>query len=1160
VLHVTTADRPQPLAAALADVLRVPPPDPFTPDWVAVPTEGLRRWLQLELARTLGAGSPRTHDGVAANIDMPSPGALAERVLDAGRPPDRTDPWRVDHLAWAVLDVVAAHRDDDRLGPAVRLPEGGTWFGRARRLADLFDRYSAHRPEMVRAWSNGVDVGPAPTSGDDALAPVLDPAHRWQPHLWRLVRRRIGEPSPPERWPEMLAGLRAGRVAVDLPDRIALFGLTTLPGGEPFLELVDAIGATRHVHLFLLDPSPVATTKVREAILAGGTEPDDTTGHPLVRSWGRPHRDATVLLSRAERRGLQPVTARAGAPSPTDEQTAPARLLARLQADIRADRPPVCDRTLDPADRSVQVHACHGPARQVEVLRDAILHLLADDPTLREDDVVVLCPSITDYAPLIEATFGPPADRPTPTGDTDGDTAGRSTDGRGRPAAGAPRLAYRISDRSRRDAPPLLAAMSALLDLLAGRFAASEVIDFVALPPVRARYGLDDDAIGTISTWIGEANVRWGLDAEHRERWSVPAALEVNTWRSGLDRVLMGVAVSDDDLDLTSGGIAPLGVEGSDVAVAGALADIVARLANLADEASRDRPIGEWCELLVEAAEALFDPGLDGAWEWRWWRRILADVVDEAVVSDKPSEVALTSNDLRRVLDARLHGGTGRSAFFRGGVTFTSLQPLRWVPFRVVCLLGLDEGTLAATPVDGDDLTVLAPRPGDRDPRAEARQALLEAVLAAGDALVVTRTGRNVRTNHEVPPSVVVAELRDTVVGMLDAPAHDGEALIERAHPRQAFDERNFRTGDGTGDGVSARPWSFDGQALAGAEARRARRQPHVPGPQHFLAEPLPVHHDEEVIALADLKGFLTDPVKHFLRNRLRLRLPRDDEPVADDFALGLVELRGWAASDRLLRARIDGRTRHEWERHERALGTVPPGSLGDAALDKLARRVDALLDELDRLELDPSASEPVEVDVELSDGTRVVGVVECADGTPPGPLTVTCSSVSPKHDVDGWLDLAALSAQRPDTPWRAVVVRRKDEGADALELLTRASDPHERHRRALEALEVAVDCYRRGSCEPLPLFKKLSRTLYEQRPKSSAWRSHMGYGDGDDDSQVLVFGDVDLFELRSLPARADDPPGEHPGRADRFAGYLWSAVERFVQVRDPDDGDREDR
>jgi exodeoxyribonuclease V gamma subunit len=1140
VLHVVTADRPQPLATALAAVLREPPPDPFDRDWVAVPTEGMRRWLQLELASTLGASSARTPDGIAANIEMPFPGALAQRVLAAGRPADAIDPWRVDHLVWAVLDMLAARRDDDQLGPAAQLPAGATWFGRARRLADLFDRYATHRPEMIRAWADGLDVGPAPTTGDDALFPALGAAQRWQPRLWRLVRERIGEPSPPERWPELLGEVRAGTVAVDLPARAAVFGMTTLPGGEAFLELAEALGAVRDLHLFLLDPSPAATTRVRAAAAAGAApgaaDPSDVVEHPLVRSWSRPHREATILLRRAERHGF-PTTV-AVDPPVADSTAAPAppSLLARLQADIRADRAPGGDLTLDAHDRTVQIHACHGPARQVEVLRDAILHQLAADPTLREDDVVVLCPSIADYAPLVEAAFGPPAD---------GGPARRDVE------ETAPRLAYRITDRSLRDAPPLLGALAALLDLLSGRFSASEVIDFVALPPVRARYGLDDDALGTISTWIGEANVRWGLDGLHRRQWNVPADLEANTWRAGLDRVLMGVVASDDDLDLTPGDIAPLGVEGSDIPVAGALADIVARLAGLADEAERERTMSEWCGLLVDACSGLFAVGAEHSGQWQLLRRILTRLSDEAVVAEKPSDAALTLGDVRSLLGQRLHGGGGRSHFFRGGVTVTSLLPLRWVPFRVVCVLGLDEGALAATPADGDDLGALAPRLGDRDPRADARQALLEAVLAAGDTLIVTRTGADVRTNHAVPPSVALAELRGAVVAMT-APGdrRRAEELLETHHPRQAFDERNLATTAGNGE----RPWSFDPRALAAARARRQRE--HDDGtPTPFLDRPLPAARDD-VIALADLHSFLSDPVKHFLRNRLRLRLPRDDEPVADDFSLDLAQLRGWKAATRLLDARLAGRSRDEWERHERALGTIPPGVLGTKALDELAERVEGLLDAVSERGLDAAAVDPFPVDVELPDGTRLVGTVGIVEGARPGPVTITCSRAKAKQHIAAWLDLAALAAQHPDRSWRAVVVRRGKDKADVLELVPRAGDPVQRRHEAIRALEVAVDCYRRGTSEPVPLFPELSCELHRGKAQSKTWRDrYNGWGDGDDDAHVLVFGDIDLRELRAVHARVDDPPGDAPGRAQRFAAHLWSAVDQFACRRDDEEG-----
>src|ERR1019366_7110391 len=322
----------------------------MTPDWVAVPSMGMRRWLALELARSLGASTPGSGDGIAANIEFAFPGTLRQTVLDAGRDAETPDPWQVDQLVWAVLDVLHAGRSNDRLGPLRTLPAGATWYGRARRLADLFDRYAVRRPGLVQQWRDGNDV--------DALGRHLGDHDSWQPHLWRLVRERIGQPSPVERLPGLLDGLRTGTLALDLPDRLAVFGVTTLPNGAPFVELAQPIAAQRDVHIFLLDPSPTTASRVRTATLAApdfsplrtDDHSDDGVHHPLLRSWGRPYRERAMLLAGAESRGV---------PEPRSIETAQPTggspsLLACIQSDLRSDAAPAGDFDLDPDDHSIQ--------------------------------------------------------------------------------------------------------------------------------------------------------------------------------------------------------------------------------------------------------------------------------------------------------------------------------------------------------------------------------------------------------------------------------------------------------------------------------------------------------------------------------------------------------------------------------------------------------------------------------------------------------------------------------------------------------------------------------------------------------------------------------------------------------------------------------------
>jgi exodeoxyribonuclease V gamma subunit len=1104
--------------------LAVPLADPMMPEWLAVPTMAMRRWLALELARSLGASRPGGSDGVAANIVFSFPGGLRQILLEAGHTGE-ADPWHVDSLVWAVLEVLRSRRLDDALGPLTTLPSGATWFGRARRLADLFDRYAVRRPELVLQWAAGRDI--------DGTGRQLSDHDNWQPHLWRLVRAAIGTASPPERLPGLLDDVRTGDIEVDLPPRVAIFGVTTLPSGSPFLELIEAVAVRRELHLLLLDPSPATTSLVRRgcrarprpaAQLRGEDDTDSEVrevSHPLLRSWGRPYRERTVLLASAEPHG---VPAPVAVEDPAPARPGPASLLERLQDDLRAGRAPAGDFELGGHDRSVQVHSCHGQARQVQVLRDAILHLLEDDPALREEDIAVLSPAIDQFAPLIEAGFGTSVDN----------LAAIATDT-------WPRLSYRITDRSLMESYPVLAALDSLLALVSSRFTATAVLEFASLSVVRRRFGLDDDAVRTIGDWIARANVRWGLDGPQRVAWGLPAEFTANTLRAAVDRVLMGVAVSDDGIGLGPGGIAPLGVDSSDIAAAGQFADLVEALAAVTDDMRRPRPAGDWCEVLSRAIGQFF--ALEDAQQWQLdqLRRIVAEIGEQAVVGQEPAKVELSLADLRRLLSDRLRGAPQRSDFFRGGITVSSLTPLRWLPFRVVCLLGLDDaGTIGSGITDGDDLAAMAPLVGDRDPRAEVRQALLEALLAAGDHLVITRTGHNVRTNQEVPRATVLAELRDTITATL-APGCRGayDERIETVHPFQPFDDRCFRPGALNCPG----PWSFDTEAYAGAIARGRRH-----GRDHPLFDgPLPPSAEREtVITISELKRFLNHPAKAFWRQRVQLHLLSENDAISDDLATHLGPLDHWSVGNRLLAARLAGHATAAWERHERALGLLPPGVLGDEELAEIEATVEGLLSAAAELRVEPRGEDRLDVEVCLADGTRLVGtaVGRCASPRP-GPALVTFSKLGPKRQIAAWLDLVALQATDPATTWRSVVVGSPEVkgGPSSMELAGRGDTLAQRRAVARGALEVAVDCYRRGMREPIPLFPSLSYKLNKNKATPADWRSR-GQGEGEDEANRLAFGDIQFADLCALAARADDPPGPSPGRAVRFARYLWGAVE----------------
>ncbi len=498
MLVIHRAERADVLAEALAELLTEVAPDPFAAEVVAVPTRGIERWLTQRLSARLGS-RPGDGDGVCANIEFPFPGGLVAGALAlaSGISPEH-DPWQPARLVWPLIEVVEQALDEPWLEPLARHLRSGheQRYPRLAHVARLFDEYATRRPELIDAWARGE------SGGVDERA-----AAGWQPELWRRLREAVGVPSLAERLAGACVALETDPSLVGLPQRFAIFGLTRLPVSH--LRVLQALAAGRDVHMMLLHPSP--------AMWANGT-----VENRLLASWGRDVQGLQTLVRGALDDGLGEDRHHALPDEQAFESRETTTLLKALQRDVYADRqppgPPLRDRDSDSrlqllaTDRSIRIHACHGRARQVEVLREAILHRLADDPTLEPRDVIVMCPDIESFAPLIEATFG---GRDPTESDSDGGAA------RGRVAGEPPTLRVRLADRSLRRTTPILAVTARLLELTSSRVTASEVLDLADAPPVRARFGFDDDELTQIRDWVASAHIHWGLDAEGRAAYKL---------------------------------------------------------------------------------------------------------------------------------------------------------------------------------------------------------------------------------------------------------------------------------------------------------------------------------------------------------------------------------------------------------------------------------------------------------------------------------------------------------------------------------------------------------------------------------------------------------------------------------------------------------------
>ena len=1150
MLELHRSERADALVDALGDVLSDGLPDALQSEVVSVPTRGVERWLTQRLSGRLGT-SPGRADGVCANVDFPFPGRLIGGAVAAASGVGRdADPWLPERAVWPLLDLldqclnepwlatVAGHLGASTDNGQGHEPHRSRRFSTARHITDLYDRYAVHRPRMLRSWAAGADV-------DDGGTPL--PADSvWQPELWRRLGDRIQTPGPAERLEAACAGLVADPSLAELPDRFSLFGLTRLPAS--YLQVLRSLAVHRDVHLFLLHPSPALWDRAVERMGdATGSIPrgdDPTAGlprHPLLASWGRDAREMQLVLAGGDGTGEAPTTDR-HRPVVTGP---PDNLLHRIQHAVRADETPPGEPlpgqadqrpVLAPSDRTIQVHACHGRARQVEVLRDAILHLLAGDPTLEARDVIVMCPDIEAFAPLIHATFGAGA----------GDVADNGDEIPTADGARPVDLRVRLADRSIRQTNPVLGAVWNLLALADSRVTAPQVLDLAGREPVRRRFRLDDDDLARINEWVAATGIRWGVDGPHRAPFKLEG-VEQNTWRSGLDRVLVGVAMAEEDQRLV-GGVLPLDdVDSGSIDLAGRFAELVDRLQRALDALAGPKAVNEWVDAVAGAADALTATTDDDAWQRAQLQRLLDDVLDEAAGDDgTPSTAELQLPEFRSLLGDRLRGQPTRANFRTGHLTICTLVPMRSVPHRVVCLLGLDDGAFPRkTQRDGDDLVLAGPRVGDRDGRSEDLQLLLDALLAATERLVITYAGRDDRTNAERPPAVPVGELLDVVdrtvrVDGADTPARE---RIVVHHPLQPFDARNFMPGRLLPD----HPWSFDAVTLEGAQALAGERMQ----PQPFLARTLPSTRSE-VVELEQLVRFAQHPVRAFLRQRLGIYLGDWSEEVDDALPVELDGLEAWGVGERILHARLAGASMAACIASERARGQLPPGALSESVLDKVCFAVDRLVAAAPPAE----APDSVEVNVRLDDGRLLVGTVPGVAGHE--VRAVTYSKVGPKHRIAAWVRFLALAVARPDAALDVVTIgRRRADGPrqsriTVARLATANVDPDDARRYLHELIEL----YDRGLCEPLPLYCATSaayaRAVAAAKGGPAAaravWESAKFPGEDADLEHQLVLGAIAPFDdlLAAMPCEGEDGAGWDANETSRFGRYarrMWEGL-----------------
>jgi exodeoxyribonuclease V gamma subunit len=1023
---------------------------PLMPDTVLVPNRGIARWLQVRMAE---------RHGIAANLEFPLPARFFWQLLSQSLPdtPD-SSAYEQEHLRW---HLYAALPDIAREVPRIAhyLDSGTPELSRlqlAERLADVFDEYLIYRRDMLAAWERH----------DGENRPPAD----WQAPVWRALVAQLGGRHRAQLLSEFIDASTSA-TALDRsawPERLYCFGLGSLP--PDYLRLLYVLGRERDVHFLLPNPSDQywGDSRARRSHdvdrTAGGAPAADglplpaadglplpaadglplpaADGHPLLAALGRSGRDLLRVLYADELSAIQePELGEAMAYEPPGCDT----LLHRLQSGLMRMEAMPAHAGMAAGDRSLQIHACHGPLREIQVLHDQLLDLLACHPDLEARDVLVMVPDVGAYAPAIHSVFGGARD--------------------------ARRMPYTVCDRPRLTAHPIVQTFRSLLSLPLWRWTASEVMTLAAVPAVMRRFGLDEADVHRLRHWVGASGVRWGLDAGSREAADAGQWAQ-NSWRFGLDRLLLGIGLADarEVVD----GVAPFSdLEGGATAALGRLWLLLERLGAWRDRLRAAATPAVWRDRLNRMIEQLFLEDRDDAEE----AAALALLFETLRVLEGAerclARTTLSWEAMREVLDGALAQSGERQPFLAGGVNFCGMVPLRTVPFRVIALLGLNDGEFPRQDAHRSlNLARLYPRLGDRSMRDDDRLLFLQSIMAARDVLYLSYTGQDVRSGEMLPPSPVVGELLE-FLQRYHFPELSGEQLRERLITRQPMQPFSARYLSAASAGSEARVMTFSSEWRAGTRAMFEQRVPAAP----FVDDSSLVPAVLDVVEVTTLRSFFMHPARYFFRESLRLDFERGPgDRLADDEPLALGGLAAYQLRDELLA--------HACEHGElapvpdvlmRARGVLPPSPLDVPAYAEVADDVNALLPVWHDWHRHGTVA-ALDLDLALPGGMRLTGRLN--DVWPDGLRRVRPGRLGLRNQLGPWIDYLALRASGQPGVLRLAGIDR-----GRVHVMRAEIDP----ATARAHLVTLVELYQEGLTRPLIFLPELSgKFMEEQSPARS--------------------------------------------------------------------------
>ncbi len=958
------------LASILREKLRVPSGNILEPEKILVQNPGMKRWLQQQISQ---------HTGISANLDFPLPTKFIWDVyLSEFETNENLAAWDSEALRWRLMTILGQAHDIPELKllwPYLKDDDGSiSRFQLAVKLAELFSQYLIYRPNMIGKWERG-------GKADNQI-------EAWQAHIWRLLNKQSAKPHRAAKLNQLIQRLSEAVPSIEKkPKQMYVFAISSL--SPLYMNVLSVLANKFDVHFFILNPCYHywGDIQSKREQLKQNQKNELEVENELLASLGKQGQeyidyfyDNNLIAIENHEFIVKPVSS----------------VLSLIQNDILTLNNEEAGYRYNKDDQSIKISCCYSELRELQVLHDHLLHLMEKDNSLKPHDIVVMSPNIDSLAPYIEAVFGYQNNNL--------------------------HIPFAISEQNLLLNSQLIQTILEWIKIPSSRFTANEVLGWLELKPLQRAYELDGESIEVIRYWVENNHIHWGLNAEQKKKHGF-AELDLNTWKFGIDKLLtaylMDPSVTIEKTQVAAESIMTY----TEFLILGRLQKLLDDLSTLAFQFSNPTSLLLWqkninsmidqCFDLLDEDEEIIKPLRDEMSEW-------------IIQSEETAFNEVVNKELiHSLLEDSLSKGFMHNQYLTGRINFCNLIPMRSLPFRVVCLIGLTDAAFPVKEIPVQfDLISMYPKKGDRSKREDDRYLFLQSLLAAQEQFYLSYIGKNRRDDSLVEPSVLISELQNYIKQRL------GEKLPISETTLQVFSKQNFQKG------------SYAINWLANEKFENIK-----------FNQPIQIEVEQEKIKISELEIFYKNPAKYYLEKSLNMSLNEKVRTLDDDEVFSMDPLQKYIVKAKLLENKFDLKTIIE-EQYLQS-GEFPEQNIGQF---HLAERIIEAEELFKKIVLHERYEKKIILPIQINIGeTELTGnIISYASN---GLLQYSLSKLSGKQIFPYWINHCILCVLG-ELEFSQVYFRDKSIGFTVLN----CDD-------AKEQLEIMIEGYFHGVTHGLALF-----------------------------------------------------------------------------------------